>query len=64
MSKLLFALAFAIVLVSGAFMNVHAANSTGPYFSQPACWSFACGINNTQAKQLLHTPVQMGAVGF
>jgi hypothetical protein len=64
MSKLLFALAFAIVLVSGAFMNVHAANLSGPYFSQPACWSFACGINNAQLDAQLHTPVQMGAVGY
>ncbi|MDR3555672.1 MAG: hypothetical protein P4L55_13020 [Syntrophobacteraceae bacterium] len=65
--RILFALAFALVLVSGAFLNARAATLSGQYFSQPACWSFACGLNSAHAisqTPALVTPVQMGAVGF
>ncbi len=63
--KLIFALAFAMMLVSGAFMNTHAANLSGPYFSQPSCWSFACGLNNANERVSGPVaPVHMGAVGF
>ena len=65
--KLIFALAFAMVLVSGAFMNAHAATLSGPYFSQPTCWSFACGLNSPHANVPVSTavaPTHMGAVGY
>ncbi|MCL5405950.1 MAG: hypothetical protein M1398_04395 [Deltaproteobacteria bacterium] len=65
--KLIFALAFAMVLVSGAFMNAHAATLSGPYFSQPACWSFACGLAGVHAIAQAPAPVvpvHMGAVGY
>ena len=55
--KLIFALAFAMTLASGAFMNTHAANLCGPYFSQPNC-----SVNEHVSGPA--TPVQMGAVGF
>ncbi|MDR3553634.1 MAG: hypothetical protein P4L55_02650 [Syntrophobacteraceae bacterium] len=66
--KLILVLAMAMLLVGGAFVNGHAQNVNGPYFTKPACWSFACGIATPHAavKGLmpLETPAQMGAVGY
>ena len=65
--KLILVLAIAMVLVSGAFLNSHAESATGPHFTVPSCWSFACGIasphvaSNTVSSV---APAQMGAVGY
>ena len=56
--KLTFVLAMALVLVSGAFVNSHAANLSGP----PACWSFACGLPGLHTASA--TPAQMGTAGY
>ena len=66
--KLILTLAMALVLVSGAFMNSHAANLGGPYFRTPACWSFACGLSGPHSANSIasatQAPSQMGAVGY
>jgi hypothetical protein len=65
--KLILVLAMAMVLVGGAFVNGHAQNVNGPYFTTPACWSFACGIATPHAAvkgPALVTPTPMGAVGY
>ena len=61
--KLIFAFALSMMLASGAFVNAGAANLSGPYFSKPACWSFACGLNTAHPAAQV-TPSQMGSVGF
>ena len=58
--KWILGLAMALVLVSGAFVSVHAETLSGP----PACWSFACGLPGLHAQNAHATPAVFGSVGY